>query len=136
MQAEIVIVRWSFASDHRNLQLGSDSATQDAKSGGFETSAPRFDRRARSEIAGRCAVRPQVVRDQPLRCVGILYLGQPVALLIFENFDVLDRARLALRDEAVVQFGEETGPVMMSDYGAFRFTRVGGPTPEAPDGTS
>jgi hypothetical protein len=46
LQAEIVIARWSFASDHRNLQLGSASATQDAKSGGFETSAPRFDRRA------------------------------------------------------------------------------------------
>ena len=62
-----------------------------------------------------------------------LYLGQPVALLIFEDFDVFDPARLALRDQAVVKFGEETGPVITPDYGAFRFTRVGGPTPEAPD---
>src|SRR5216684_2108315 len=62
-----------------------------------------------------------------------LYLGQPVALLIFEDFDAFDQARLALRDAAVVKFGAETGPVKMPNYGAFRFTRVGGPTPDAPD---
>src|SRR5215475_14148007 len=62
-----------------------------------------------------------------------LYLGQPVALLIFEDFDALDRARLALRDAAVLKFGQETGPVKMPNYGAFRFTRIGGPTPDAPD---
>ena len=62
-----------------------------------------------------------------------LYLGQPVALLIFEDFDGFDQARLALRDEAFAKFGEETGPVELPNYGAYRFTRVGGPTPEAPD---
>jgi CO/xanthine dehydrogenase Mo-binding subunit len=62
-----------------------------------------------------------------------LYLGQPVALLIFENFDAFDQARLALRDQAVLKFGKETGPLTMPNYGAFRFTRVGGATPEAPD---
>jgi len=62
-----------------------------------------------------------------------LYLGQPVALLIFEDFDAFDQARLALRDAAVLRFGKETGPVKMPNYGAFRFTRVGGPTPDAPD---
>jgi CO/xanthine dehydrogenase Mo-binding subunit len=62
-----------------------------------------------------------------------LYLGQPVALLIFEDFDAFDQARLALRDGTFVKFGEETGPVTMPNYGAFRFTRVGGPTPDAPD---
>jgi len=62
-----------------------------------------------------------------------LYLGQPVALLIFEDFDAFDQARLALRDAAVLKFGKETGPVTMPNYGAFRFTRVGGPTPDAPD---
>jgi CO/xanthine dehydrogenase Mo-binding subunit len=62
-----------------------------------------------------------------------LYLGQPVALLLFDTFDAFDQARLALRDQPYVKFGEETGPVMMPDYGAWRFTRVGGPTPEAPD---
>src|SRR5262249_26877846 len=62
-----------------------------------------------------------------------LYLGQPVALLIFEDFDAFDQARLALRDAAVLKFGEQTGPVKMPNYAAFRFTRVGGPTPDAPD---
>jgi CO/xanthine dehydrogenase Mo-binding subunit len=62
-----------------------------------------------------------------------LYLGQPVGLLIFEHFDAFDQARLALRDGAFVKFGEETGPVMMPNYGAFRFTRVAGATPDAPD---
>jgi CO/xanthine dehydrogenase Mo-binding subunit len=62
-----------------------------------------------------------------------LYLGQPVALLIFEDFDTFDQARLALRDQVVLKFGAETGPVKMPNYGQFRFTRVGGPTPDAPD---
>src|SRR5260221_898895 len=62
-----------------------------------------------------------------------LYLGQPVALLIFEKFDAFDQARLALRDGTFVKFGEETGPVVGPNYGAFRFTRVAGPTPDAPD---
>ena len=62
-----------------------------------------------------------------------LYLGQPIALLIFEDFDAFDQARLALRDQAFANFGEETGPVEIPNYAAFRFTRVGGPTPEAAD---
>ena len=62
-----------------------------------------------------------------------LYLGQLVALLIFERFDAFDQARLALRDGTFVKFGEETGPVAMPNYGAFRFTRVAGATPDAPD---
>src|SRR5271169_1373007 len=62
-----------------------------------------------------------------------LYLGQPVALLIFEEFDAFDQARLALRDGTFVKFGEETGPIRAPDYGAHRFTRVAGATPDAPD---
>ncbi|MFB9264199.1 xanthine dehydrogenase family protein molybdopterin-binding subunit [Bradyrhizobium erythrophlei] len=62
-----------------------------------------------------------------------LYLGQPVALLIFEQFDAFDQARLALRDGTFVRFGDETGPVVMPNYGAYRFTRVAGATPDAPD---
>ena len=62
-----------------------------------------------------------------------LYLGQPVAVLIFEDFDRFDEARLALRDVVVLKFGKWTGPVTMPNYGAFRFTRVAGPTPDAPD---
>jgi CO/xanthine dehydrogenase Mo-binding subunit len=62
-----------------------------------------------------------------------LYMGQPVALLIFDKFDACDQARLALRDGTFVKFGEQTGPVPGPDYGAFRFTRIAGATPEAPD---
>ena len=62
-----------------------------------------------------------------------LYMGQPVALLIFERFDAFDRARLVLRDGTFVKSGEETGPVVVPNYGAFRFTRVAGATPEAAD---
>src|SRR6476619_4151918 len=62
-----------------------------------------------------------------------LYLGQPVALLIFEKFDAFDQARLALRDGTFVKFGEETGPVVGPNYGAFRFTRVAGASPGAAD---
>src|SRR6202011_4699538 len=65
-----------------------------------------------------------------------IYMGQPVALLIFETFDAFDRARLALRDGTFVKSGEETGPVVMPNYAAFRFTRVAGATPEAPDAYS
>jgi CO/xanthine dehydrogenase Mo-binding subunit len=62
-----------------------------------------------------------------------LYLGQPIALLIFEDFDVFDQARLALRDATIVKYGEETGAITRPPYAAFRFTRVAGATPEAPD---
>src|SRR3984893_14832273 len=62
-----------------------------------------------------------------------IYLGQPVALLIFEKFDSFDQARLALRDGGFVKFGEETGPVSIPNYGAYRFTRIAGATPDAPD---
>src|SRR5260221_12137277 len=62
-----------------------------------------------------------------------LYMAKPVALLIFETFDAFDRARLALRDGTFVTFGEEPGPVELASYGAFRFTRVAGAAPDAPD---
>jgi len=62
-----------------------------------------------------------------------LYMGQPVALLIFERFDAFDSARLKLRDGTFVTSGEETGPVAVANYAAFRFTRVAGATPESPD---
>lgn len=62
-----------------------------------------------------------------------LYLGQPVALLIFETFDAFDQARLALRDGTFVTFGKETAPVEMPNYAQYRFTRVAGPSPDALD---
>jgi CO/xanthine dehydrogenase Mo-binding subunit len=62
-----------------------------------------------------------------------LFLGQAVALLIFEDFDTFDQARLVLRKAAVVKYGEATVPVPRPPYAAFRFTRVAGATPNAPD---
>ena len=62
-----------------------------------------------------------------------IYLGQPVAMLIFEKFDDYDQARLAVRDGNFLKFGKETGPAKLPNYGAFRFTRVAGATPEDQD---
>ena len=62
-----------------------------------------------------------------------LYLGQPLAMLIFEQFDAFDQARVALRDPVCAKYGKETGPVAMPPFGANRFVRVAGPTPAAPD---
>jgi len=62
-----------------------------------------------------------------------LYLGQPLAMLIFEQFDVFDQARLALRAPSCAKYGRETGPVAIPPYGSHRFVRVAGATPQAPD---
>ena len=62
-----------------------------------------------------------------------LYLGQPAAMLIFDTFDAFDQAQLELRGKPFLKFGEATGPVIMPNYGAYRFTRIAGPTPDAPD---
>jgi CO/xanthine dehydrogenase Mo-binding subunit len=62
-----------------------------------------------------------------------LYLGQPIALLIFEDFDTFDQARLVLRKTAAVKYGEQTEPVTRRPYAAFRFTRVAGPAPDSAD---
>src|SRR6202789_1055290 len=62
-----------------------------------------------------------------------LYLGQPLVMLSFEQFDAFDQARLALRGPSWVSYGAETGPVAIAPYGSHRFVRVSGATPEAPD---
>ena len=62
-----------------------------------------------------------------------LYLGQPVALLLFETFRAYDLARRAFRETGLLKFGKETGPRPAPNYGAFRFTRVAGATPDSPD---
>jgi CO/xanthine dehydrogenase Mo-binding subunit len=62
-----------------------------------------------------------------------LYLGQPIALLVFEEFDAFDQARQALRGRTLARFGEKTGPIVRPPYVAYRFTRVAGATPDSPD---
>lgn len=62
-----------------------------------------------------------------------LYLGQPVALLLFDTFDAFDRAHIRLRNKSPVKFGAETKPLEQPNYAALRFTRVASDTPGAPD---
>src|ERR1700738_4741834 len=98
-----------------------------AAASGIALSVSRLAIAEEPPFAARVAV-PEFYAADLLCPVGKtpLYLGQPVALLIFEDFDTFDQARLALRDAAVLKFGKETGPVTMPHYGAVRFTRVGG----------
>jgi hypothetical protein len=65
---------------------------------------------------------PEFYKDGDLFCpVGKTpsYLGQPVALLIFETFDVFDKARLALRDGDFLRYGAETGRLRLRTTAPF-----------------
>lgn len=44
-----------------------------------------------------------------------IYLGQPVALLIFEEFDAFDQARHKLRDDGFVKFAEGAALALHDD---------------------
>ena len=63
-----------------------------------------------------------------------VFLGQPVALLIFHDYA---RFRLAKRklqfNSDAIRYGRETGYVKRDPYGGARYVRVGGATPDAPD---
>jgi CO/xanthine dehydrogenase Mo-binding subunit len=61
-------------------------------------------------------------------------LGQPVALLIYRDFARFEAARRRLRfAEGVVRWGAVSGYRTPAHYGAARFARIAGPTPDAPD---
>ena len=63
-----------------------------------------------------------------------LYLGQPVAILIWNDFARFALAKPAVQFGAgVVRYGAETGPVEEKPYTAARFVRVAGATPDAED---
>ena len=62
-----------------------------------------------------------------------LYLGQPLALLIFERFDAFDQARLALRDCPALRTAPRPARCGGNPYGAYRFVRVAGERPDGPD---
>ncbi len=63
-----------------------------------------------------------------------LYLGQPVALLIWNDFARFSVARSVVVSEAgFVKMGAETGTIEQDPYGAFHFVRVAGPTPDSDD---
>jgi CO/xanthine dehydrogenase Mo-binding subunit len=63
-----------------------------------------------------------------------LYLGQPVALLIWDDFARFSLARSVIVSEpGFVKMGAETGAAEQDPYGAYHFVRVAGPTPESED---
>ena len=62
------------------------------------------------------------------------YLGQAVAILIFHDFNRFCAAKQKLRfNEVVVRYGETTGALRRDPWGAFRFVRIGGATPQSDD---
>jgi CO/xanthine dehydrogenase Mo-binding subunit len=69
---------------------------------------------------------------QPKGTTPPLY-GQPVALLVYHDFDRFEAAKRLLRFETgVVQYGERTGLKPPPNYGAARYVRIGGPNPSDP----
>lgn len=62
------------------------------------------------------------------------YLGQAVALLIYRDFPRFHAAKGKLQfNDAVIRYGAVTGPLERDPWGAFRFVRVGGRTPDDDD---
>jgi CO/xanthine dehydrogenase Mo-binding subunit len=58
------------------------------------------------------------------------YLGQAVAILIYQDFARLRFAKEKLQfNDAVIRYGDVTGPLQRDPWGSYRFLRVGGPTP-------
>ena len=66
-----------------------------------------------------------------------LYLGHPVALLIYRDFARYSfaKGKLKFRDD-VIRYGAKTGHLKFDPYGSFRYVRVGGETPYAEDAFS
>lgn len=63
-----------------------------------------------------------------------LYLGQPLALLIWNDFPRFAAARSAIAAlTGFVKTGARTGPLEQEPYGAYHFVRVAGPTPDSDD---
>ena len=63
-----------------------------------------------------------------------LYLGQPLALLIWNDFARFALARQAIKaSSGVIRFGAKTSPVAAPPYASARFVRVAGPTPKSDD---
>ena len=57
------------------------------------------------------------------------YLGQAVAILIFRDFARFRFAKEKLQfNDAVIRYGEVTGPLQRDPWGSARFVRVGGKT--------
>jgi len=62
------------------------------------------------------------------------YLGQAVAILIYQDFARLRFAKEKLQFiDAVIRYGAVTGPLQRDPWGSYRFVRVAGPTPHDDD---
>ncbi|MCX5591855.1 xanthine dehydrogenase family protein molybdopterin-binding subunit [Alcaligenes endophyticus] len=58
-------------------------------------------------------------------------LGHPVAILFYQDFDRFQEAKRTLQfDASVVKYGAFTGTKPPANYGAGRFVRIGGATPQ------
>ncbi|WP_299892954.1 molybdopterin cofactor-binding domain-containing protein [uncultured Ruegeria sp.] len=63
-----------------------------------------------------------------------LYLGQPVAMLFYDDLATLHRAQQVLiGNSAFFKLGDAQPPADETPYGAYRFTRVAGDSPLGPD---
>jgi CO/xanthine dehydrogenase Mo-binding subunit len=62
------------------------------------------------------------------------YLGQAVALLIYQDFARFRFAKDKLRfNDAVIRYGEVTGPLQRNPWGSARYVRIGSKTPDGED---
>jgi len=62
------------------------------------------------------------------------YLGQAVAILIYRDFARFRFAKYKLQfNNAVVRYGDVTGPLARDPWGSSRFVRIAGPTPDSDD---
>jgi len=63
-----------------------------------------------------------------------LYLGQPVALLIYDDLATFQRAQhFLVGNDAIFALGDTRPPAEETPYGAYRFTRIAGESPYGPD---
>lgn len=63
-----------------------------------------------------------------------MFIGHPVALLIWNDFERFRQAKNKLKfNDKVIRYGAETAPYQRDPYGSFRYVRVGGDNPFAAD---
>ncbi|ERI35014.1 MULTISPECIES: xanthine dehydrogenase family protein molybdopterin-binding subunit [Alcaligenes] len=78
---------------------------------------------------------PDYYNDEMLLATGktARFLGHPVAILIYKDFDRYRRAKNASKRSAVLKYGDKTGFREIDAYGGARYIRVEGDTPGADD---
>ncbi len=62
------------------------------------------------------------------------FLGQPVAVLLFDQYEKFMQAKAKLQfSSKVIRYGKFTGPVKRAPYGSWRFVRIEGESPHSRD---